>query len=190
MSQQQTILSLKNVSKKFGEFVALRDISFDIQQGEMIAIIGPNGSGKTTLGKIIIGLEERTSGDIIFSDKRILRSIGYVPQRFDFDRSIPMTVKEFLDLQSCDASAHTCNNAVVQALSLVGMEDHINRQLGVLSGGQLQRVLIARAIMHQKKILLLDEPNAHIDREGEKAMYDVLKQINTVHKHYNDCDFS
>ena len=178
MHNKKTILSVSHLSQWFGEMLVIDDVSFNIQQGDMLAIIGPNGSGKSTLIKIILGLLTPTQGTVTLHTKRGIRDIGYVPQQFAFERTTPITVQEFLDLQGCKQHKHADPKEIEKALTLVGAEQLIDRQLGNLSGGQLQRVLVARALLHEKKILILDEPNTHIDMKGEKAMYELLKKLN------------
>lgn len=175
---RETIISVQGITKRYGDVLALRDISFDVHVGEMLAIIGPNGSGKSTLAKIILGLEEANKGIVSINAPHTIRDIGYVPQRFSFDRSTPITVQEFLELQGCKNKEHEEKQMIKRALTSVGADALANKRLGTLSGGQLQRVLVARALLHEKKILILDEPNASIDVEGEKAMYDLLKELN------------
>ncbi len=176
--KRHTVLTAHHLSKQFGEMLVVDDVSFTVEQGEMLAIIGPNGSGKSTLMKMILGLLSPTQGTVTLHTKRGIRDIGYVPQRFSFERSTPVTVKEFLDLNGCKQHKHTDPKEVEKALTLVGADYLIDRQLGKLSGGQLQRVLVARALLHEKKILILDEPNTNIDVKGEKAMYELLKKLN------------
>lgn len=177
--KKKAIVSVKNVGKKYGDFEALKNITFDIERGKILAIIGPNGSGKSTLAKIILGLEKPTTGSVLVDRSNRSNPIGYVPQRLKFDRSIPMTVSEFLDLSACRDKKHCATKAQVEeVLHSVGMKDHRDRMLGVLSGGQFQRILIARALLHERELLILDEPDAGVDEESEKAIYEVLKEMN------------
>lgn len=177
----QNIIEVKDITKKFGDVLALHNISFTVKKGEMLAIIGPNGSGKSTLMHILLGLETATKGRVKIHSPHGIRDVGYVPQRFFFDRSIPITVGEFLELQGCKKKEHAHKHSIGIALRSVGADHLLKQKLGTLSGGQLQRVLIARALLHEKQILILDEPNSHIDSEGEQAMYDLLKKLNQEH---------
>ena len=176
--EKETIISIEDITKEYGGVLALHNITFDIHAGEMLAIIGPNGSGKSTLTKIILGLESANTGKVKIHTKRGIRDIGYVPQRFSFDRTTPITVKEFLELQGCKNKKHEKHTTIKEALTSVGAEAFMDQRLGTLSGGQLQRVLVARALLHEKKILILDEPNSNIDVKGEQAMYDLLQKVN------------
>lgn len=179
MTDEPITISVKNITKSYGDVLALKDITCDVHQGEMLAIIGPNGSGKSTLAKIILGLEQPDSGNVTIYSERGMRDIGYVPQRFSFDRTVPITVKEFLELQGCKNKDHEDHSTILEALTSVGIEHLLHRKMGTLSGGQLQRTLVARALLHEKKILILDEPNSNIDVSGEQAMYGLLKKLNT-----------
>lgn len=176
----KSVIVVKNLTYKFGNFIALDNINFVIEQGDMTAIIGPNGSGKTTLLKNIIGIYEPTAGNVkIFGKlpRQVIKSIGYVPQKFEFDRDIPITVYEFMALEKCEEAKHGRAN-IHRALKGVGLKNIEKSKLGELSGGQFQRVMIAKALLHEKKILIFDEPSAGIDIVGEQTIYDLIKKIN------------
>lgn len=167
----------------FEGHVILDGISFAIPAGTMAAIIGPNGSGKTTLVKTLLGLVKPTAGKSLFFGQHLHESrgeIGYVPQRFPFEKTFPMTVAEFLNLNK---HRHTPKHAGIEAIKEVGLTPLIlEKRLGDLSGGQLQRVLIASAILNHPSILFLDEPATGIDVVGEEALYDVLSHLNKEHR--------
>lgn len=176
----QPVIEVKNLKYKFDDFVALYNVSFKIYRGDIIAIIGPNGSGKTTLLKNLIGIYKPTAGEIKIKGKNprsVLKDIGYVPQRFDFDKTIPITVKEFMSLERCNKFSHSCKN-INKALWEVGLKKVEDMQLGALSSGQLQRVMIARVLLHEKDILIFDEPSTGIDMSGEQTIYDLIEKIN------------
>lgn len=176
---KKNIISIKNLSVSYGEHVILDKINFDIDSGEIVAIIGPNGSGKSTLVKVILGLVAY-EGDIkIWNQKpqKNLKKIGYVPQRFTFDKNFPLTVKEFLNL----SLHHKDPSLLKKSLEEVEMTKHKNKLIGKLSGGQLQRILIAKAILNQPKLIFFDEPTAGIDLEGEKDFYEIIRHQNEVH---------
>lgn len=168
-------IQVSEVTKKFADFVAIEDISFSIKKGEIVALVGPNGSGKSTLATLLIGLEEPTKGNIVIDGKSpasFMGNIGYVPQRFNVDRSIPISVGEFLLLAKGDKTL------IAKTLARVGLFGIEEKRLGTLSGGQLQRVLVARALLHKKDILILDEPASSIDVGGEEALYELLHRLN------------
>lgn len=176
----ETVIKIENLSHRFEDQVALENISFEIKRGDLVAIIGPNGSGKTTLLKILIGILEFSSGKIKVLGKnpnRVVKKIGYVPQKFYFDRHIPISVYEFMAFEKCKEKEHGRRNTK-KALEDVGLFDMEKKMLGNLSGGQLQRVMIAKALLHEKEILIFDEPSSGIDVVGEKTIYDLIKEIN------------
>ena len=176
-------LRLRDVSVTLGGVDILAQVSFEPARGKLNAVIGPNGAGKTTLLKAILGLVPHT-GTIERgrkSDGRPLR-VGYVPQRLDFDRAMPMTVLEFLccGLQRrplwLGSSLRTQRKAG-DALRRVGGRDWEARRLGNLSGGELQRVLLAMALATEPDILLLDEPVSGVDAGGEQMFCDLLGSL-------------
>lgn len=173
-----SIVEVKNVSVSLGGQSIVRDVSLSIPEGDIAVIIGPNGSGKSTLIKAMLGLVPYSGQIHILGKKseKILREVGYVPQRFDFDMTFPLTVIEFLML-----TPGATKPLIQKALSEVDMTEHTQALLGKLSGGQLQRVLIARAILHVPKVLILDEPTSGIDMEGVKDFYEVLGHLNRKH---------
>lgn len=174
---------VNNLTHTYGDFVALNNISFGITKGDIVAIIGPNGSGKTTLLRYIVGLNSVKAGVVSIggkSPKDMRKHIGYVPQHFTFDRTIPVTVQEFLALESCAKVSHGGKH-INKALTAVGMQKLAEQKLGTLSGGQFQRVMIARALLHEKDVLIFDEPSTGIDVGGEQTIYDLIKQINKKH---------
>ena len=171
---------VNNLTHTYGDFVALNNISFGVKKGDIAAIIGPNGCGKRTLLKHIVGLCD-TKKDVIRiggkHPKDMRKHIGYVPQHFTFDRTIPITVQEFMALESCAKIEHECKN-IKKALRAVGMQKFARQKLGTLSGGQFQRVMVARALLHEKDILVFDEPATGVDVAGEQTIYDLMKHIN------------
>lgn len=170
---------IDRVSVRLNDAIILDDVSFDIPTGSITAIIGPNGSGKTTLLKTILGLvPHQGSVNIFGATLRTMHTIiGYVPQRFDFDRTFPMTVGEYLSLYRRAGASEPGD--VLREVGLT--KTMLTKKLGLLSGGQLQRVLIAQAIINNPKLLLLDEPSTGIDVAGEAAVYDVLRHLNETH---------
>jgi len=177
-------LAVKNLSYTLNNQAILQDISFSIEKGDILVIIGPNGSGKTTLLKNIIGALTPTKGEVLINGKSPINSlgkIGYVPQKFDFDRLTPITVYEFMTLERCSDSSHGIKH-VSFALEQVGLRKSEQKKLGVLSGGEFQRVMIARALLHEKELLVFDEPSAGIDLAGEETVYSLIASINQKSK--------
>jgi zinc transport system ATP-binding protein len=147
----------------------LRDVTLSIQPGEIVTIVGPNGSGKTTLLRALLGAETVSSGRVV--RKRGLR-VGYVPQKLFLDPSLPMTVARFLSLPRRTGAA--AQSAALQAAGATGLAQ---RPIAALSGGQTQRVLLARALLDQPEILLLDEPTQGLDQVGAAAFYQMVENL-------------
>ena len=159
-------LEVKDMKKSYGAIKAVDGVSISVGPGEIVGVIGPNGSGKTSLLKALLGLVP-ASGAIV--RKPGLR-IGYVPQNFARDRSLPITVGRFLRLFAKDREAGA-------ALARVGVPALHDRQLSALSGGELARVLFARAIAGRPELLVLDEPLAGVDVAGEAALYHLIAEL-------------
>ncbi|HBO99636.1 TPA: zinc ABC transporter ATP-binding protein [Candidatus Uhrbacteria bacterium] len=181
-SKKTPALMVEHCSVCYGESVIIDDVSFSVEEGEIAAMIGPNGSGKTTLMRTILGLTPLKQGEILLFGKHLHQVrplIGYVPQRFMFDRDFPITIREFLDL----SRHYACpESRMLEKIHEVGLGTEIlKKRLGMLSGGQLQRVLIAQAILNNPRILFLDEPSTGIDISGEAAFYDVIEHLNKEH---------
>lgn len=175
------MIVVKNLSVDYGRQTILSHVSFEINHGEIAAVIGPNGSGKTTLIRAILGLMQISHGDVYIDGEpvsHVRAQIGYVPQRFYFDPNFPITVREYLNLQK----SNNYKNELTQKLKEVGLDASVLReQLGSLSGGQLQRVLIAQATIHHPKLLILDEPSTGIDIVGEQQFYELIKNQRDKH---------
>ncbi len=184
--QKQSItpyIEVKGVSHHYNGMTVLDRVSCTIEKGSITAIIGPNGSGKTTLIRAILGLLSPTKGVITIEGKspsEMRTHIGYVPQQLQFDRTLPITVNEFLKTYQCKDQKHRYKN-IAQVLKEVGLGNQIHQKIGTLSGGQFQRALIARAIFHEKDILVLDEPSAGIDIEGEQSLYELIEHLHDEH---------
>ena len=166
------ILELKNVSVTLDRQAIVRDVSFTVEQGDSVAIIGPNGSGKTVLLKAILGLIPH-QGEILW---RRDVSVGYVPQKIDADRSVPLNVRNLLS-----SKAHVIGKGpekIVEAIARVGLTDAVlATPIGHLSGGQFQRALIAFALLGDPDIVLFDEPTASMDEPGEEQMYELIDRL-------------
>ena len=162
----------------------LEGIDFDIAAGEIVTVIGPNGAGKTTLVRVLLGLLSADSGEI--RRRRDLR-LGYAPQQFNIDPTIPMTVDRFLRLGASETSGGTrsaaggLDTAISRALVEVGAARVRDQQLAGLSGGELQRVVLARALLRDPQLLVLDEPVRGVDYAGEAELYDLIGRLRDVH---------
>jgi len=184
-------IEVKNLTVAYNQEPVLNNISFNIPKKSIAAIIGPNGAGKTTLLRAMLGLIPVKSGSIkinTISHDKVCRHIrghhgdcphpSYVPQRFSFDKTFPITVEEFMELALRPKQPKSKIDA---ALKEIGMLKHKKMLIGNLSGGQVQRVLIARAILGDPDVIFLDEPEVGIDIGGEKTFYQIIKHLNEKH---------
>lgn len=183
------VIAVENLFFSYRTTSVLSRVSFRIEEGEFIGIIGPNGGGKTTLLKLLTGFLKPDSGTIsVFGKTPVLRSgdsigLAYVPQAMRFDKDFPISVEEVVlsgllsrlpwygKFQASDRAE------AKQALEEVGLADFAQSAFGTLSGGQAQRVLVARALVSRPKILLLDEPTAGVDTQAEADIYAILKKL-------------
>jgi ABC-type Mn2+/Zn2+ transport system ATPase subunit len=178
------IVIVKNLSVRYGSHEILHDVSFSVPEGEIVAIIGPNGSGKTTLLRAILNLAPFTGSIRVFGAApkdldSVAARIGYVPQRLDIDRSMPLSVEELLRLFSRGDARHCDLHA---ALRDIDASPLIHRRIGALSGGEFQRVLLALALLGKPELLILDEPLAGLDVEGEGVFYELLEKLREKRK--------
>jgi ABC-type Mn2+/Zn2+ transport system ATPase subunit len=165
----------------------LREVNLTVQAGQLVAVIGPNGSGKTTLLRCLLGLQKPDGGLVrLFGEddlRQALPKVGYVPQRLTLERGFILSVREFLALRCAETkgwfwrSARRTDDFVGAALPELGLEPLLDRPLAKLSGGQLQRVLVAFSLLHRPELLLLDEPTAGVDSPGGQTFYDLIAQV-------------
>lgn len=175
------IIEIKNLSAGYDGRNVLHDINLTVYEQDFLGIIGPNGGGKTTLMKCILGLLKPTGGEIIFHCKP---SLGYLPQYNTIDRKFPISVEEVilsgLSVQKSLTARFTPEEKEKsrQVIARMGLEGLEHRAIGQLSGGQLQRALLGRAIISDPSVLILDEPNTYIDKRFEARLYELLAEIN------------
>jgi len=187
---KMNLVELKNVSFAYDTKKILNNISLKINKGEFVAIIGPNGSGKSTLVNIMVGNLIPTSGEVLYDGVKLQniknRSfISYVPQKsYSFNASFPASVEEVVSMGLYAKKGIFKRlskkdwEEVYEALRIVNMFDYKHSLIGRLSGGQLQRVFIARSLVVKPEILFLDEPTTGIDAKSEKALYAILEKLN------------
>lgn len=172
------ILEVKNLNVSFNNHPIINDLNFSVERDTTVAVVGPNGSGKTVLFKCLLGLIEYKGNVNWDKDTRI----GYVPQKLSISKDLPLTVLEFLNLKESTLTK------ILNVLSNVGFKKeesgHIHNdtrvlksRLSSLSGGELQRILMANALLGEPNVLLLDEPTAGVDIEGEKTFYSLFKEL-------------
>jgi zinc transport system ATP-binding protein len=169
---RSAIVRVQNLSVTLDRRLILHDVSFDIFEGECLAVIGPNGSGKTILLKSLLGIVPH-EGTAAWRDGV---TIGYVPQKIEADRSVPLDVRNLLESK---AAVIGCpRGAIAETAARVGLPaDLLSTQIGRLSGGQFQRALIAFALLGDPDIVLFDEPTASIDEPGEEQIYDLIERL-------------
>lgn len=198
------LIEIKNLSAGYDSRTVLRNINLTVYDRDFLGIIGPNGGGKTTLIKCILGLLKPTGGEILYSDKRLAVSdkqestaqylslttnrlslkMGYLPQYNSIDRKFPITVEEVilsgLSSQKSLISRFTASHRekARQVIARMGLEGLEERAIGALSGGQLQRALLGRAIISDPQLVVLDEPSTYIDKRFEARLYELLAEIN------------
>jgi zinc transport system ATP-binding protein len=185
------VIALDHVSVDYGTARVLDDVTFTIDAGDFAGIIGPNGSGKTTLLRVMLGLLPPSAGSarlfgVAPTAFREWHRIGYVPQRTVFDATLPVRVDEVVTtgLVASRALVRGPNGdaraRIAEALALVGMADQARRRVGVLSAGQQQRVLIARALVSNPELLILDEPTGGVDPDAQSSFQELLRQLNVT----------
>ena len=164
-----SLIEAQGLSVRYGGKEALRDVDFHIEAGEIVTLVGPNGSGKSTLLKVLVGAILSSEGWV---KRQAGLRIGYVPQKLAVDASLPLTVRRFLDLPRRVSRAEA-----EEALSHVGVPHLEGQQLSQLSGGQFQRVMLARALLMQPQILMLDEPTQGLDQPGQADFYALIDRL-------------
>lgn len=181
-------IKLTNVDINYGQNNIVNNVSFSIQEGELVSIIGPNGSGKSTLLKAILGIQEISKGSILInglSPKKAISkykgSLAYLPQQHNVNLLLPLTVfdvvSQAFQFKKISALTHTEKNSIVEALEKVNLSDKQHELFMNLSGGQRQRVLLALALAHKPKLLLLDEPTNTLDVVSINHIYDILAEL-------------
>jgi ABC-type Mn/Zn transport systems, ATPase component len=183
------IIEISHLSAGYDRQPIIEDIDLTVNDRDFLGIIGPNGGGKTTFIKVILGLIKPMKGQVrFFSDGLPTEniSIGYLPQRSNIDHKFPITVLEVvlsgmsdgLSLRGFGKPTKLQIERVNEVLHQTGMYEYRNRAIGELSGGQMQRVLLGRAIINRPRLLVLDEPNSYIDKRFEERLYELLHEFN------------
>ena len=169
MSLEKNILvKLNNVGIQQNEKWLVKGVSLEVEKGKIVTLMGPNGSGKSTTAKIALGIYKNIEGNV----EKFTNNVGYVPQKISIDWTLPLRVKDFMVLTD-----NIKDELIDEALSLTGVIHLKEKNLGNLSGGEFQRVLLARAISKKPELLVLDEPVQGVDFTGEIALYELIKKI-------------
>ena len=167
-SENSTLVKLNNAGFKQNDKWLVEGVSLTVEKGKIVTLIGPNGSGKSTTAKIALGIYKNIEGSV----EKYTNKVGYVPQKISIDWTLPLRVYDFMLL-----TEDIKDEAIDEALMLTGVMHLKNKNLGNLSGGEFQRVLIARAISKKPELLVLDEPVQGVDYTGEIALYELIKKI-------------
>ncbi|MCP4314153.1 MAG: ATP-binding cassette domain-containing protein [Bacteroidetes bacterium] len=176
------LVQIRNLDAGYQGNPALENISLSVMENDFIGIIGPNGGGKTTLLKVLMGLLKPLRGTIEYSINR--SEIGYLPQRNQLDERFPITVTEVVasgldnSLRSGPGRKKSGRDKLKKTLHTAGLDHLRSRPIGELSGGELQRTLLARAIVSSPRLLVLDEPDTHVDNRFEMELYHLLRELN------------
>jgi zinc transport system ATP-binding protein len=178
------IVEIDRLSYAYSGNLVLDNISFTIEEGDILGIIGPNGAGKTTLFSCMLGLLDDYTGTIKIlgeniekKNNKVFKSIGYIPQKKTIEQNFPATVEEIVSL-GVTTTGKTSKEKIALALETAGLFAQKDRRVGELSGGQQQRVLIAKAMVNNPKLLILDEPVTGIDLEMQNKFYSLLQRLN------------
>lgn len=180
-----SLINAINVSFRYGDTMILKDVNFDIKKSEFISLIGPNGGGKTTLLKLLLGFLKPCKGTVyVFgkSPEEAYRRISYVPQSLQCDKQFPISVLEVvlggrLSRSSLFGYKKEDQKRALQLLKQINLLHLVNRPFATLSGGETQKALIARALISDPEILILDEPTANIDLEAKSEIYEILQSL-------------
>ena len=167
-TNSNTLVKLKNAGYQQNDKWLVKGVSLEVEKGKIVTLIGPNGSGKSTTAKIALGIYKNIEGQV----EKFTNNIGYVPQKISIDWTLPLRVKDFMLLTD-----NLKDDALDEALTLTGVKHLKDKNLGNLSGGEFQRVLLARAISKKPELLVLDEPVQGVDFTGEIALYELIKKI-------------
>ena len=180
-----SIVEINNLTVQYPDVKALDDVSFTVNQGDFLGIIGPNGAGKSTLFDVMLNLNTKYQGTLKFfgedikKSKKYLEEIGYVPQKPIFEKNFPATVN---DVVRMGLRKESDENKIDEILQQLWIHELSNRRIGELSGGQLQRVFIAKALVNNPKVLILDEPVTGIDQQSIELFYSILRELNSKQK--------
>ncbi len=165
----EPLLEAQNINLKFGKKIMLSNISLKISFGEIVTIIGPNGAGKSTLLRVVLGLVQPDSGEI---HKKNNLSIGYLPQKINYDQILPLSVSRMMNLTGIYKEKY-----ILRSLEETGVSKLFDKPISNLSGGEFQRVMLARALLKNPNLLVLDEPVKEVDYIGQSELYKLVANL-------------
>ncbi|MCP5107175.1 MAG: ABC transporter ATP-binding protein [bacterium] len=186
-TERKKILRLEDISAGYNGNIILEDVNLSVYREDFLGVVGANGSGKTTLLRVILGLLSPIRGKVRFFGEdagHAKKYIGYMPQVADFDKKFPITVKNVVIsglagkvglFRGFSRKDKTRSKEIMEQMGVFHLR---NRAVGELSGGQMQRVFLARALVSSPRLLVLDEPNTFVDKSFEKSFYEILKELN------------
>ena len=182
------LIGIDDITVRFDHKIILDHVSLSVDKGDFMAITGPNGGGKTTLLRIMLRLLKPTSGKVTYFHEGVetkrLR-IGYLPQKSNIDTRFPITVGEAIKSGQIKGllakRSKQDEDDFTRVVEMCGVKDYLNRNVGVLSGGQLQRTLLARAIVSNPEIIILDEPLSYVDKTFERQIYSMMEDLAKEH---------
>ena len=176
-----TLVEIENMYAGYNGSAVLKAVNLKILKQDFLGIIGPNGGGKTTLIKVILGLLKPFSGSIIFKNDFTKNRIGYMPQTHQLDKKFPIIVSEIIEsglVSEGKLSGTERKTKIMEMIQKMDIEKLADKAIDELSGGQLQRTLLARAIINDPELLILDEPDSYVDKRFESYFYELLQEIN------------
>ncbi len=183
----KNIISVDHLSKNFGSFQAVKDISFEVKQSEIFAFLGPNGAGKSTTIKMLITLLKPTSGDVIINGYSLVRQpaevrkvIGYVPQMISVDGTLTVQENMMLMAHLYDVPYRECNKRIQEMLVFLQLEECARKLVRTLSGGMIRKVEIGQAMLHRPHLLFLDEPTSGVDPIAKRNIWEYLVKLRKV----------
>jgi len=183
----EPVIDIEDLSFSYGEVPALERVTLRVQEREFVALVGPNGGGKSTLLRLLLGLLEPDSGRVRLFGKpprEGRRHVGYVPQVLHFDRDFPLRVRDMVLMGRLGIGRYRIGydredrERTQEALRRTEIAHLADRQIGTLSGGQFQRAVIARALVSDPRLLILDEPTANIDQRSESDIFELFRELN------------
>lgn len=175
--KQQNLVQLSQISVSFDGRHILQDVHLTVRKQEIVTLIGPNGAGKTTLVRIVLGLLKPQAGSVEIASGL---NVGYMPQKLQLDSTLPLTVKRFLAMGQRNTEAEL-ERLIDEALTETAVAHLVRQQMHKLSGGELQRVLLARALLRKPSLLILDEPAQGVDVSGQAELYQLIQNVRDRH---------